>query len=309
MLGVAGLVFLGVDTAVIMVFPALAGAGAALAHHHGPASPAKEFCRQEIVVLGLVAGRGFPVLFQPLLYPVKEVLRDNGRDTAGGNDMAVTVFPDILSVLQKAGDKVQINLPAPHRGKAALRHILHDLFHGGPLVVADITFQHHGGGVRVDLITLVLVDDIAESGGAAVILAFQGVLRVAPDDLFGQFGGVVFRHALQHTFQDDTLRAVGNVLRSGQHLDAVLSELRLVVGAVVAVAGKAVKFPNDDNIKEALGAVLSNLPLEKQYRGEQWDRPETWRALLRRIHTIIEYLPDGSTVIQKKGGVAYDPQR
>ena len=53
--------------------------------------------------------------------------------------------------------------------------------------------------------------------------------------------------------------------------------------------------------------ITSNLPLEKQYRGEQWDRPETWRALLRRIHTVIEYLPDGSTVIYKEGGVACDP--
>lgn len=54
--------------------------------------------------------------------------------------------------------------------------------------------------------------------------------------------------------------------------------------------------------------ITSNLPLEKQYRGEQWDRPETWRALLRRIHTIIEYLPDGSTVQRKKGGFPYDPK-
>ena len=52
--------------------------------------------------------------------------------------------------------------------------------------------------------------------------------------------------------------------------------------------------------------ITSNLPLEKQYRAEQWDRPETWRAFLRRIHTVIEYLPDGSTVIHKKGGSYYD---
>ena len=48
--------------------------------------------------------------------------------------------------------------------------------------------------------------------------------------------------------------------------------------------------------------LTSNLPLEKQYRAEQWDRPETWRAFLRRIHNVIEYLPDGSTVQHKKGG-------
>lgn len=54
--------------------------------------------------------------------------------------------------------------------------------------------------------------------------------------------------------------------------------------------------------------LTSNLPLEKQYRAEQWDRPETWRAFLRRIHNVIEYLPDGSTVQRKKGGFPYDPK-
>ena len=48
--------------------------------------------------------------------------------------------------------------------------------------------------------------------------------------------------------------------------------------------------------------ITSNLPLEKQYHTEQWERLETWRAFLRRIHIIIEYLSDGSTVIHKKGG-------
>ena len=52
--------------------------------------------------------------------------------------------------------------------------------------------------------------------------------------------------------------------------------------------------------------LTSNLPLEKQYRAEQWDRPETWRAFLRRIHNVIEYLPDGSTVQHKKGGFPCD---
>lgn len=54
--------------------------------------------------------------------------------------------------------------------------------------------------------------------------------------------------------------------------------------------------------------ITSNLPLEKQYRSEQWDRPETWRAFLRRIHNVIEYLPDGSTIQRKKGGFPCDPK-
>ena len=41
--------------------------------------------------------------------------------------------------------------------------------------------------------------------------------------------------------------------------------------------------------------ITSNIPLEEQYRDIQRSQLETWRAFLRRIHHIIEYLPDGST--------------
>ena len=46
--------------------------------------------------------------------------------------------------------------------------------------------------------------------------------------------------------------------------------------------------------------ITSNLPLEEQYRSAQEYKPETWRAFLRRIHHVVEYLPDGSTVIHKE---------
>lgn len=52
--------------------------------------------------------------------------------------------------------------------------------------------------------------------------------------------------------------------------------------------------------------ITSNSPLENQYWAEQQTRPETWKAFLRRIHTVVEYLPDGSTIIHKKGGFPYD---
>lgn len=52
--------------------------------------------------------------------------------------------------------------------------------------------------------------------------------------------------------------------------------------------------------------ITSNQPLEKQYKNEQWDRPETYRAFCRRIHTVIEYFADGSTITHKEGGCTYD---
>ena len=58
---------------------------------------------------------------------------------------------------------------------------------------------------------------------------------------------------------------------------------------------------NDKTACYTMVYITSNLPVEKQYRSEQWTGRKTWRAFLRRIiHTVIEYLPDGSTVIHKK---------
>jgi len=50
--------------------------------------------------------------------------------------------------------------------------------------------------------------------------------------------------------------------------------------------------------------MTSNQPLSRQYRDVQINRPETWRAFLRRIHMLIEYRADGvitETIINEKG--------
>ena len=39
--------------------------------------------------------------------------------------------------------------------------------------------------------------------------------------------------------------------------------------------------------------ITSNLPLEQQYTDIQRNKPETWRAFLRRIHEVREYRKDG----------------
>lgn len=52
--------------------------------------------------------------------------------------------------------------------------------------------------------------------------------------------------------------------------------------------------------------ITSNLPLEKQYRMEQIDRPETWQAFLRRIHNVTQYMADGSVWEIVQGGKSYD---
>lgn len=42
--------------------------------------------------------------------------------------------------------------------------------------------------------------------------------------------------------------------------------------------------------------IISNLPLEDQYKEVQKEEPETWKAFLRRIHEVYVYQEDGTIV-------------
>lgn len=42
--------------------------------------------------------------------------------------------------------------------------------------------------------------------------------------------------------------------------------------------------------------ITSNIPLNEQYRDVQINRPETWKAFLRRIHKVMEYRNDGNII-------------
>lgn len=46
--------------------------------------------------------------------------------------------------------------------------------------------------------------------------------------------------------------------------------------------------------------ITSNLPLTDQYRYEQVNHPESWRAFLRRIDHVVEFLPDGTQIEHTK---------
>jgi hypothetical protein len=40
--------------------------------------------------------------------------------------------------------------------------------------------------------------------------------------------------------------------------------------------------------------IISNIDLKKQYMNVQYNEPEVWAAFLRRVHKIIQYMPDGT---------------
>lgn len=47
--------------------------------------------------------------------------------------------------------------------------------------------------------------------------------------------------------------------------------------------------------------ITSNIPLGAQYPKVQEDFPDRWGAFYRRIHNIVEFLDDGTTIVHKGG--------
>ena len=104
---VCPLLFHGHALVVVVNIPCMAGS--AFTAEVGPAVTAEQFCSQQIIVLGLVAGRGFLVLRQLFLYPVKQVLGDDSGDTVRDHSIPVDILTDIAAVVQKVLDAVVIH--------------------------------------------------------------------------------------------------------------------------------------------------------------------------------------------------------
>ena len=124
---------------------------------------------------------------------------------------------------------------------------------------AEKQFEDTISYVKVDVKFPLGIQRISKRSTTTVAAAFQDVLCLSTDNLFGKVGRVVFCIALQNRFQNDTLWPLGDDLRSRHELDTVLLQLGLIPGTVVAIPGKAVKFPDQNNIKQLLVAVLYHL--------------------------------------------------
>ena len=105
----------------------------------------------------------------------------------------------------------------------------------------------------------VLIDHVTERNRATIINALESIFGHAAHDLFRQVSRVIFGIALQHRLQNNTLRASRNDFRCRYQFHAVPLQLGLVPGTVVAVSGKAVELPDNDDVKDATLTVLDHL--------------------------------------------------
>ena len=102
----------------------------------------------------------------------------------------------------------------------------------------------------------VLVNHIAKRNCSAIVHAFQRVFGHATHDLFRQVSRVILRISFQNGFQNDTLRASRNGFCCRHQLHTIAFQLGLVPCAVVAVSGKAVELPDQNDVEQLFVAIF-----------------------------------------------------
>lgn len=235
---VCPLLFNGHTLVVVMDNPR--PAGAALAAEIGPTVSAEQLGGQQVIVLGLMSGRGLFVFGQLLLHPVKQVLRNDGGDTVRDYCFPVSELADVPPVFQKMFHTVVTHRLTPrifyHLGIEPIPNFRHSR----AFVISLESFHHERRGQRADLKMLLRIYDITHRFCAAVELAFQRIVGHTADNLLRQVGGIVFSIALKAGFQNDALRALGDNFGCRYHLDSVLLQARFIPGAVIELGRQAI---------------------------------------------------------------------
>ena len=231
----------------------------AFAKHQRTAAATVQLGCQQVIVLCLSPGRGFLVFGNLFLHIIEQFQRHDGRNRIRHDHIPEFQFSDITPVFEHVLHAVVSKFASDRVLDAVFIQPVPNLFHREAIPILRERFQHERGGKRVDVKFPLGIQRISKRSTTTVAAAFQDVLCLSTDNLFGKVGRVVFCIALQNRFQNDTLWPLGDDLRSRHELDTVLLQLGLIPGTVVAIPGKAVKFPDQNNIKQLLVAVLYHL--------------------------------------------------
>jgi hypothetical protein len=234
-------------------------ARAAFTKHQCTAVTTVQLGCQQVIILCLSPGRGFLVFQHFLLYIVEKLRGHNGGNRIGNQDIAVFQLPNVATIVQHMLDGVEGHRPAALVLDAFLVQPVPDFPHGLTIVITPKSFSYERRSQWVDLKTAVCVDGVPKWNRTTGELAFEGILGHTANHFLGQVSRVIFSVAFQHRFQNDALRPLGDDLGSRHELDTVFLQLGLVPGTVVAIPGKAVKFPDQHDVKQLLVAVFYHL--------------------------------------------------
>ena len=254
----AALVLFGSGTFIVAV-DFTRPARAAFAKHQCTTVAAEQLGGEQGVILCLSTGRGFLVFGDLLLHILKQFQWNDGRDSIRYDYIPEFQLPDVAAIVQHMLNGVEDHQPATLVLDALFVQPIPNFPHGLAIVVPLEGFCHKGSSQRVDFKAVVCVDDVAKGNGTASELSLQCVFGHATNDLFRQVSGIILGITFQHRFQNDAFRPLGDDLGGRHKLDTVLLQLGLVPGTVIAVPGKTVKFPDQNNVKQLLVAVLDHL--------------------------------------------------
>ena len=253
-------VALGVAALVVIVGVSHV-AGAAFATHQGAALATEQLSGQQIAhILFRGPTVGNPVLFETLLHPVEQVLVHDGRNAARCHNILVAVFADVAAVPENLEEAV-LHERLPGAGAQP------SLIQGGcdflgrlAVGIPGEDLLHDGSRLRVDMVQPVLLaNGEAQRHHTAVVLALESVFSLTARHFQGKLGGIVFRHADQHTLHHNAFRPLRNGFHGRHQMNTVLFQLVLVVHGIKPIPGKAVKLPDQNHIEDFLSAV-SNRP-------------------------------------------------
>ena len=254
----AALVLFGSGTFIVAV-DFTRPARAAFAKHQRPTVAAEQLGGEQVVILCLSTGRGFLVFGDFLLHILKQFQRNDGRDSIRYDHIPEFQFSDVPPVFEHMFDAV-IGKRTAHRVlDAVFVQPVPDLLHGGAFIVLLERFQHKRRGERVNMELPFRIQRVTKGSTTTVAASFQDVLGLSTHDLLGKVSGIILGITFQHRFQNDALRPLGDDLGGRHELDAVLLQLGLIPGTVVAVPGKTVQLPDQHNVKQLLVAVLNHL--------------------------------------------------
>jgi len=279
-------VALGVAALVVIVGVSHV-AGAAFATHQGAALATEQLSGQQIAhILFCRPTVGDLVLLETLLHPVEQVLVNNGRNAARCHDVFIAVLAYVAAVPEDLEEAV-LHERLPGAGtQTALVQGCCDLLGRFAVGIPAEDFLHDGSRLRVDMVQPVLLaNGEAQRHHTAVVLALEGVFALTARHFQGEFGGIVFRHANQHTLHHNAFRPLRDGFHGRHQMDTVLFQLVLVVHGIEPIPGKAVQLPDQNHIEDFLRAVLYH-PLEV-------------RAVIRlgRVGTVDVGADHGDTVL------------
>ena len=231
----------------------------AFAKHQCTAAAAVQLGGQHVIILCLSPGRGFLDIGNFFLHILKQFQWNDGRDGIRHDHIPEFQLPDVPPILEHMFNAVIGERTAHRVLDAVFIQPVPNLFHRESIPVLPERFQHERGCKRVDVKFPLGIQRIAKGSTATVAAAFQDVLGLSTDDLFGKVSGIILGITFQHRLQNDAFRPLGDDLGGRRELDTVLLELGLIPCAIVAVPGKTVEFPDQNDVKQFFVAVLNHL--------------------------------------------------